>query len=245
MFGLGLLRAVVATEAAIAPGPLPAPRSGPLASEAAFPSLGEQHRLAASLFEEIKEAGGAMGVETLEQAYQKVLRECPQSELAPEAAFRLANLYFESWDPPRVDPCLATLKLLHERYPDSPWARGSVHRLLLVAHRAGDWAFLAGYYPQILRREARECPDRVGHMIEFAEVLERLGQPQEARRWLCRVLEESHEGPMADLAKTLLDHAAEGGAMPFPEPTPGEPMASGVVATHSPPSDPLNDETSP
>ncbi|RCK81729.1 MAG: hypothetical protein OZSIB_0863 [Candidatus Ozemobacter sibiricus] len=218
--------AVATSEGALASAALPAAASSDsLATGAPQVSPAEQQRLAAALWQAVQETGGTLGLEGLEQSYQRILRECPQSDIAPEAAFRLATLYFEGWDPPRIAQCLAAFKVLHERYPHSIWARRSIHRLLMVARQAGDWEYLAEYYPRILERESRQCPDRLSHMIEYAEVLERRGQSQEARRWLRSVLEEAPEGPMADLARTLLEHAEAGDAI-FPAVDPAEGQAT-------------------
>ncbi|NLI75357.1 MAG: hypothetical protein GX442_02800 [Candidatus Riflebacteria bacterium] len=170
----------------------------------------DQERLCGELLASLPVPLGPQDMTALEERYLRVLRDCPAASRAPEAAFRLASLYFENSEPPRVEPCLQALKLLEDRYPTSAFARRAVPRLLQLAQQAEDWPFLADYLDRLVHREDCLQADRISYMVHLAEVLERLGRPDEGRPWLERVMREAAGTPMADLARTILEQEAAG-----------------------------------
>ncbi len=196
-------------------------------------SLPDQERLSGELLASLPLPISPESMAALENRYLQVLRDCPAASRAPEAAFRLACLYFENSEPPRVEPCLLALKLLEDRYPGSPFARRSVPRLLQLAQQAEDWTFLADYLHRLVYREDCLQADRISYMVSLADVLERLGRAEEARHWLYRVVQEASGTTMADLARTMLESANDQAP-----PDPGE-AAPPPEAGAASPADPL------
>lgn len=213
----------------------------------------DQERLCRELLASLPLPLTPQGMTALEERYLRILRDCPAASRAPEAAFRLASLYFENFEPPRVEPCLQALKLLEDRYPTSPFARWAVWRLLQLAQQAEDWEFLADFLGRLVYREDCLQADRISYMIHLAEVLQRLGRHDEGRPWLERVLQEAAGTPMADLARAMLEQgtgflAPEGGedllaspADPLPGPgahpasdLPADPASASPIAPGSP-----------
>jgi hypothetical protein len=72
-----------------------------------------------------------------EALYLRLMDECPDTEIAEESYWALANLYLDDFDEPKEDKARESLELFMERYPASRWISHVESRLLWLRGGTG------------------------------------------------------------------------------------------------------------
>ncbi len=83
---------------------------------------------------------------TARTAFQQLLQQYPDHELAQDAQFHLA----ESWEASNPDSALAAYELVVQKYPNSPRAPTALYRLGLLAEQRGDTDAARVYYTRVI-----------------------------------------------------------------------------------------------
>lgn len=142
-------------------------------------TLEEQRARAAALFEQIV-ATDQYEFETIEQLYVRVIDECPDTEQAEEAYFRLSNLYRMGYDPPKYEALRRLLEEFLERHPDSEGVPEMRERLLRAYENSGQWQAVVAVYDELVPVMPEDHPYYLVTHLDYARALEGLGERERA-----------------------------------------------------------------
>jgi|GEM_PF-2107014 len=94
--------------------------------------------------------------------YRKVADECPGTELAQEALWRLSQLYLDDFDEPNVKEAINCLERFIKSYPDSDWRSHVEFSLLWLYEGEKLWDKMTGLCEKIIS----ENPNMPGRLKE-------------------------------------------------------------------------------
>lgn len=141
--------------------------------------LAEQQRRAAELFERLRQVD-RFAYEEIERLYLRVINECPDTDEAEEAYFRLSNLYRMGFDPPQYDRLRQLLESFLDRYPDSPGRAEMEERLLRAYENSGQWTQAIAIYERFVPELPADYPYLLVTYLDYANALEGAGQRMRA-----------------------------------------------------------------
>ena len=170
--------------------------------------LHEQEKLAKELFQEMAKTDSDK-TDVFIKLYGRVIDECPDTEKAQEAYWRLSNLYLYALDKPDYMKIIALLEKAVKRYPNTAATPHYKKRLLLAYEETKQWQKAVGIYeeeiktnPEILRE-----PENAATMIAYADALIGIGNKAKARDILRRVVDfgDKIEDWLVEIAKVKLE----------------------------------------
>lgn len=169
--------------------------------------LEEQERLATELFQTLANTD-ADQIGTFISLYDRVLTECPDAKRAPEALWRLSNLYLLAYDEPKFPQVALSLERLLRRYPSSPFVSDARKRLLSAYEEMGDFQKTLPLYEAILAEEtAMSDEDFTAWAVGYGQNLEKTGDTAKAKEWYGKALERDagKDSFSARIARERLD----------------------------------------
>lgn len=170
-------------------------------------SLKEQQKLAEQIFNQLRNTRED-DYGTFERLYKRVIEECPDTEQAKEAYWRLTNLYLEAFDPPKYREVVKLLEEAIYRYPNSDATPHYKKRLLFAYEKTGQWVKALELYEEPLKDypELLNDPRNAAIMLNYAEALYNSGNSKKAAEVLRKVISFGNriEDWMLDIAKDRL-----------------------------------------
>lgn len=139
--------------------------------------------------------------EIFERLYLAVIEFAPDSPLAHNAYWRLANLYRQAFDSPRLEAIVGLMErflaryqgsdvLSLEKYPDAMLVFSPVRALHQAYEELGRFEPIAAYYANQVKSggtmKDQDC-------LDYADALERLDRKAEAAQWYRRYLDRHTE----------------------------------------------------
>ncbi len=152
-------------------------------------SLKEQEELARELFIKLSKTD-ASDTKVFIELYGRVIEECPETERAQEAYWRLSNLYLQAFDKPDYGKIAALLEEAVRRYPDTPATPHYKQRLLRAYEETMQWQKAVVLYEEGLKAnpEILKDPQNAATMIAYADALSGSGNKKRAIEILNRVI---------------------------------------------------------
>jgi tetratricopeptide (TPR) repeat protein len=169
--------------------------------------LEEQERLASELFQTLANTN-ADQIETFISLYDRILTECPDAKRAPEALWRLSNLYLLAYDEPKFPQVALSLERLLRRYPSSPFVPDARKRLLSAYEEMGHFEKTLPLYEAILTEgTAMSDEDFIAWAVGYGQNLEKTGDLEKAKEWYGKALERDagKDSFSARIARERLD----------------------------------------
>lgn len=152
-------------------------------------SLEEQERLAKQLFTEMSKADN-YDTDLFIRLYARVIKECPDTEKAQEAYWRLTNLYLQAFDPPQYEKIVSLLEEAVKKYPNTPATPHYKQRLLRAYEETRQWQRAVTLYEEALiaNPEILSEPENAATMIGYADALIGSGNKEKALSILNKVV---------------------------------------------------------
>ncbi|MCX8026666.1 MAG: tetratricopeptide repeat protein [Thermodesulfovibrionales bacterium] len=176
-------------------------------------SLEEQEKLAKELFTQMSKAD-KNDTDVFIRLYTRVINECPDTEKAQEAYWRLSNLYLQAFDKPDYEKIASLLEEAVRRYPNTPATPHYKQRLLRAYEETKQWKKAVGLYEEALKTnpEILSDPDNAATMISYAEALFGSGNKQKALMILNKVVGFGNkiEDWLLEVAKEKIRYISEG-----------------------------------
>lgn len=169
--------------------------------------LEEQERLATELFKTLANTD-ADKIGTFISLYDRVLTECPDAKRAPEALWRLSNLYLLAYDAPKFPQVALSLERLLRRYPSSPFVPDARKRLLRAYEEMEHFQRTFPLYEAILAEETvMSDEDFTAWAVGYGQNLEKTGDTAKAKEWYGKALERDagKDSFSARIARERLD----------------------------------------
>jgi len=181
MHGLvsGLCRALlVALTLTLWAGPAPAEK---LSQE-------KQETLALEIFQKLAKTPQE-DYEAFNRLYHEVIQQCPDTERAEMAYWRLSNLFILAYSPPRRKEAAQLLEQFLDRYPQSKGVPTVKQRLVALYEETGQPCKAADLYAEVVPRIPKP-PDSQGlaYWALYADALKGCGKTAEACTWYRKVL---------------------------------------------------------
>ena len=156
--------------------------------------LEEQQRLAEKAFAELDQAD-RWELDAFVTHYTTVIERCPDTKLAVEACWRLANLHLLAKEPPEYDKAVAVLEHLRRTYPDNPITQVARGRLSYCYQQTGNLRGAADLYADILAGMGETDPTaRIPYEYALARCLTQLGDEQQAQTLLQGIVAKDPHG---------------------------------------------------
>lgn len=170
-------------------------------------SIDEQERLAKELFLKMSKTD-ASDTKVFIELYGRVIEECPDTERAQVAYWRLTNLYLQAFDKPDYDRIASLLEEAVKRYPNTQATPHYKKRLLLAYEETRQWHKAVTLYEEAIKSEHGflNDPKNAATMISYAEALIGSGNKAKAKDILKRVVAfgDRIEDWMLEIAKGTL-----------------------------------------
>lgn len=162
---------------------------GPAPAQGNKLALPEQEKLAKELFT-IMAGTDKYDFKTFITLYNRVIKECPDTEKAQISIWRLSNLYLFSGDKPDYPKIVELMEHLIKQYPDSPYIPNAKQRLLNAYEKTGDMKKALLLYEEIFVQhpETMEDPKLAAFMLGYAKSLAATGNSQKAASVYNRVV---------------------------------------------------------
>lgn len=170
-------------------------------------SLEEQLKLAKENFRVINELD-KWDTEPMIGLYREVIKRCPDTDFAPEACWRLANLFLRSEVKPDHHSAIEVLEHMLAKY--SNVLTGTVRiRLANSYEEIGAFHKMAEQLHYIMEEDSEMSDrDRNNYLVRYAEALRNAGQTEDARTVYEQVASSAPaNSPAAILANLRLEQA--------------------------------------
>ncbi|NLI76799.1 MAG: hypothetical protein GX442_10205 [Candidatus Riflebacteria bacterium] len=136
-------------------------------------------------------------VATYEKKLREILFRCPTSPLAPDAGWKLSNLYLYAQVPPETGKARTILMHLWKNHPKCRWATFAANRLCTVFTEAGQHQDLLDLAREAPTRLVLDPDEKACWQCDEARALIGLGQPDAARTILTGVQKTWSTTPVA------------------------------------------------
>ncbi|MFQ3573355.1 MAG: tetratricopeptide repeat protein [Thermodesulfovibrionales bacterium] len=171
-------------------------------------TLKEQERLAKDLFLKMSKTD-ASDTKVFIELYGRVIDECPDTERAQEAYWRLSNLYLQAFDQPQYDKIARLLEEAVKKYPNTPATPHYKQRLLRAYEATKQWQKAVALYEEALigNPEILSDPQNAATMIDYANALIGSGNKEKALSILNKVVSfgDKIEDWLIEVAKWKLE----------------------------------------
>ena len=137
--------------------------------------------------------------EAREALYLRLIDECPETEAAEEALWALTNLYLDDFDEPQPDKARQVLERFLERHPSSPWLPHVESRLLWLYEGTENHARVLELFENVLKHDM-PIVSRLPLALRCAQRYEAAGQPDKAKAWYARILNEAGTASYPEVA---------------------------------------------
>lgn len=176
-------------------------------------SIEEQEKLVKELFTQMSKAD-KYDTDVFIRLYTRVINECPDTEKAQEAYWRLSNLYLQAFDKPDYEKIASLLEEAVRRYPNTPATPHYKQRLLRAYEETKQWKKAVGLYEEALKSnpEILSDPDNAATMISYAEALFGSGDKEKAFMILNKVVGFGNkiEDWLLEVAREKIRYISEG-----------------------------------
>lgn len=136
-------------------------------------------------------------VATYEKKLREILFRCPTSPLAPDAGWKLSNLYLYAQVPPETAKARTILMHLWKNHPKCRWATFAANRLCTVFTEAGQHQDLLDLAREAPTRLILDPDEKACWQCDEARALIGLGQTDAARAILAGVQKTWSATPVA------------------------------------------------
>ncbi len=136
-------------------------------------------------------------VATYERKLREILFRCPTSPLAPDAGWKLSNLYLYAQVPPETGKARTILMHLWKNHPRCRWAAFAANRLCTVFTEAGQYQDLLDLAREAPTRLILDPDEKACWQCDEARALIGLGQIEAARAILAGVQKTWSTTPVA------------------------------------------------
>lgn len=171
-------------------------------------SIEEQEKLARELFIQMSKAD-KYDTELFIKLYNRVINECPDTEKAQEAYWRLTNLYLQAFDEPDYAKIVELLEDAVKKYPNTSATQHYKQRLLLAYVESKQWGKAIGLYEETINKnpDILSNPDNAATLIDYAECLINTGNREKALKILNKVVDfgDKIESWLLDIAKANIE----------------------------------------
>ncbi len=175
-------------------------------------TIEEQEKLAREIFQQLAKTDSDR-TDVVIKLYQRVIDECPDTERAQEAYWRLSNLYLQAYEQPQYDKIVTLLEEAIKRYPNTQATPHYKQRLLRAYEETKQWQKAVDLYEEALKTnpEILSDPQNTATMLSYADALIGAGQKAKAREILQRVISfgDRIENWLLEIAREKLEGVKE------------------------------------
>lgn len=160
-------------------------------------SIQKQELIAKNIFKKLSKTD-EKNTEVFIENYKRVINECPDTEWAQEAYWRLTNLYLNAVEKPDYERVISLLEEAIKKYPNTPATPHYKKRLLFVYEETKQWSKAVKLYEEAIKNNPELISDseNSAFMIGYADALSGSGDKQKALKILKQVI--SFEGKIDD-----------------------------------------------
>ena len=170
-------------------------------------SIEEQEKLAKDLFSIMIKTDN-QDFKTFISLYERVIKECPDTEKAQISLWRLSNLYQFGMDKPDNKKVVELMGYLISRYPDSPLLPNAKQRLLRTYEDIGEMKKALELYEELFNANPDAMNDSrvAATMLGYAKALSATGNKRKALELYKKVCDfgDKIEDFLVDAAKDAI-----------------------------------------
>jgi len=174
----------------------------------------EQDERAMEVFEQIleltTEPDRRAVVPKMEALYKEIIKDYPESQLAPESYLRLIRINLDDYSPPRIDIAKALYKEFNEKYPGHMMKRSIDDAMARSLYNNALWKELLEFStPAVRKYISSGVLEGPFFIFLYSEAKFALGDINEARKGYNIVIQKFPESAEAGLSRQRLKEIQE------------------------------------
>lgn len=142
--------------------------------------------------------------------YQQIINDCPDVPLAQESSWRLIEMYFRDFNPPKKDEALSLFAQFKSRYPGSPLGNAVEGAITRALYLNGAWTDLLALTAPVAQQDPAKLESPLP-VYYYAEAKYQLKDLKEAGKGYEIIVRQFPKSQLAGPAKARLDEINKAG----------------------------------